>query len=98
MNQNTSITHKIYKSDLSENLTFSPKLLADDTAFFSVVKNIGASITELNDDLKKVSEWTFRRKMTFNPNPAKQGQKLIFSTKSQMINHPPLLCKQIIVP
>ena len=53
MNQNTSITHKIYKSDLSENLTFSRKLLADDTAFFSVVKNIGASITELNDDLNK---------------------------------------------
>ena len=43
----------IYVNDLSENLASNPKLFADDTPLFSVVKNVDASNIDLNNNLKK---------------------------------------------
>ena len=79
----------IYVYDLSDNLTSNPKLFADDTLLFSVVKNVNASNIDLNNDLKKIGEWAFQWKMSFNPDPNKQAQELIFSSKVQTTNHPP---------
>ena len=31
-----------------------------------------------NHDLTRISEWTYRRKMLFNPDPSKQAQELFF--------------------
>ena len=73
----------IYINDLSENLASNPKLFADDTSLFSVVKNVDASNIDLNNDLKKISKWAFQWKMNFNPDPTKQAQELIFSRKSK---------------
>ena len=47
----------IYTNDLSESLTSNPKIFADDTSIFSVVKNVDASNIDLNNDLKEISEW-----------------------------------------
>ena len=80
----------IYINDLSDNLASNPKLFADDTSLFSVVKNVDASNIDLNNDLKKIGEWAFQWKMSFNPDPTKQAQELIFSRKVQTTNHPPL--------
>ena len=33
--------------------------IADDTSLFCVVKNVDASNIDLNNDLKKISEWAF---------------------------------------
>ena len=77
----------IYINDLSENLASNPKLLADDTSLFSVVKNVDASNIDLNSDLKKISKWAFQCKMNFNHDPTKQAQELIFSHKVQTTNH-----------
>ena len=49
----------LYISDSSENLASNPKLFADDTPFFSVVKNVDASNIDLNNDLEKISERSF---------------------------------------
>ena len=46
---------------------------------------------ELNDDLKKVNDWTFQWKMSFNPDLSKQAQEVIFSRKSKRPTHPPLV-------
>ena len=45
----------MYINDLSDNLASNPKLFADDTLLFSVVKNVDASNIDLNNNLKKES-------------------------------------------
>ena len=87
----------IYINDLSDNLASNPKLFADDTSLFSVVKNVDASNIDLNNDLKKIGEWAFQWKMSFNPDPTKQAQELIFSRKVQTTN-PPLFFNKNVVP
>ena len=54
------------------------KLFADNSSLFSVVKNVDASNIDLNNDLKKMGEWVFQWKTSFNPDPIKKAQELIF--------------------
>ena len=70
-------------NDLLDNLTRNAKLFADDTSLFSVVHDVNTSAKNLNDDLKKVNDWVFQWKMSFNPDPRKQTQEIIFSRKSK---------------
>ena len=72
----------IYINDLFENLASNPKLFADDSSLFSVVKNVDASNIDPNNDLKKIGELAFPSKMNFNPDPTKQAQELIFFSQS----------------
>ena len=53
--------------------------------------DINTSANELNNDLKKVSNWAFQWKMSFNPDPSKQAQEVIFSRKLKKVTHPPLV-------
>ena len=71
----------IYISNLPDNLLTNVKLSADDTSLFSVVHNIATSSCDLNYDLNRVREWTF--KMSFNPEPWKLAQEVIFKCKLQ---------------
>ena len=80
----------IYINDLSEDLTTNAKLFADDVSLFSVVDNINLSATNLNSDLSKINAWENQWKMTFNPDPNKQAQEVIFSRKIRKTSHPPL--------
>ena len=52
---------------------------------------INISANELNNDLKRVSNWAFQWKMSFNPGPSKQAQEVIFSQKLKKATHPPLV-------
>ena len=63
------------------------KLFADDTSLFSVVHDVNTSSTNLNNDLRKISHWAIQWKMSFNPDPSKQAQEVIFSRKRQNPNH-----------
>ena len=45
----------------------------------------------LNNDLDKVSLWANKLKISFNLDPAKQGQEVNFSRKINKVYHPPLL-------
>ena len=78
----------IYINDLSDDLSTNAKLFADDTSLFSVVCDINTSAAHLNNDLWKISNWAFQWKMSFNPDPSKQAQEVIFSRKHQKISHP----------
>ena len=53
--------------------------------------DINVSAGELNEDLKKNSEWAFQWKMIFNPEASKQAQEVIFSRKIKETIHPPLV-------
>ena len=60
---------------------------------FSLKSNI-----DLHTDAKMTGEWAFQWKMNFNPDPAKQPQEMIFSSKVQTTNHPPLFFNENGVP
>ena len=59
------------------------KLFADDTLLFSVVQNKNNSASQLNNDLDKVSDWEYTWKTSFNPDPSKQVQEVIFQGNVQ---------------
>ena len=97
-----SITHEIYHSmgplllliyinDLAENLSSNRKLFADDTSLFSAVRDLNTSVIEIDDHLKKIEGWAHQWKMSFNPNPLKQAQEVIFSRKRNKPHHPDII-------
>ena len=45
----------IYTNDLSNGLSTTAKLFADDKSFLSIVKNVNTSVSRLNSDLSKIS-------------------------------------------
>ena len=79
----------IYINDLPDGLSSNAKLFADDTSLFSVVHDINTSAIELNNDLKKINDWVFQWKMTFNLDRSEQAQEIIFSRKLKTTTHPP---------
>ena len=68
----------------------NPKLFADDTSLFSVTHDVNLSQIDLNEDLDKINNWTYQWKMSFNPDPSKKAQEVIFSRKANNVLHPPL--------
>ena len=65
-------------------------MFADDTCLFSVVKDPLISAISLNNDLFKIQQWAYQWKMSFNPDPSKQAQEIVFTRKRSLIHHPPL--------
>ena len=86
----------IYINHLPDNLSTNVKLFADNTSLFSVVHDIATSSSSsssssscgLNYDLNRVREWAFQWKMSFNPEPSKQAQEVIFTHKLQKKDYP----------
>ena len=98
----------MYINDLLKGLNLNTKLFADGTSLFNIVKDKNDSADILNNDLQLISNWTYKWKMLFNPGPKKPAQKVLFSRKSQIRNHPTLslnniqverstYCKQLIL-
>ena len=80
----------IYINDLADGLSSIAKLFADGTSLSSVFHNANTTAKELNNDLVKISNWAYQWKMSFNPDPSKQAQDVIFSRKLNKDYHPPL--------
>ena len=76
--------------DLEYGLSTNAKLFADDTSLFSVVYNANTTAKELNNDLVKINRWAYQWKMSFNLDPSKQAQEVIFSRKTKKEYHSPL--------
>ena len=87
----------IYINDLSDNLSSNVKLFPDYTSLFSVTHDVKVSARELNDDLRKISNWAFQWKISFNPDVNKQAQEVIFSRKIKSNIHPLLVFNNNIV-
>ena len=56
---------------------------------------MNVSARELNDDLRKISNWAFQWKMSFSPDVNKQAQKVIFSRKIKSNIDPPLVFNNV---
>ena len=78
----------IYINDLSDGIISDVKLFAEDTSIFSTVYSTNKTADSLNNDLQKISEWAYKWKMSFNPDPTKQAQEVIFSRKLKKPLHP----------
>ena len=78
----------IYINDLPDNLESKPKVFADDTSLFSIVKDEQLSCDQLNRDLNKISEWAHQWKMSFNPDPSKQAVEVYFTRRTLPANAP----------
>ena len=81
----------IYINNLIENLQSNPKLFADNTSLFTLINDSNATAKQLCEDLDKIKEWAFQWKMSFNPDPSKQAQEVIFTRKVKKVVHPPIL-------
>ena len=80
----------IFSNDLADGLSSNAKLFADDTSFFSFMHDVDTSANELNNDLYQINKWAFQWKMSFNPDPRKQAQDIIFCRNTEKICHPTL--------
>ena len=87
----------IYINDLSDDLITNAKLFADDTSLFSVVHDVNTSTNNLNSGLSKINDWATQWKMSFNSNPIKQAQEIIFSRKRQNLNRDSIYFNQNVV-
>ena len=77
----------IFINDLPEKLQSTVKLFADDASLFSTVYEPNISASQLESDLKKFFHWTYKWKMSFNPDLSKQAQRVIFSRKTVKVSH-----------
>ena len=80
----------VYINDLEDGIKSSVKFFADDTSIFSIVRDPLVSAQELNYDLDLICRWAQQWKMSFNPDPTKQAEEVIFSHKLASLNHPPI--------
>ena len=87
----------IYTNDLPETLVLNPELFADDTSLFSVIFDKDLSAKNLNNDLNRINNWAFQWKMSFDPDPNKQVQEVLFSRKIQKSSRPSLIFNNNIV-
>ena len=62
---------------------------------FSIVRDPKMSADDLNHDLQLINQWAFQWKMSFNPDPNKPAEEIIFSHKRHSQDHPPLYFNNI---
>ena len=62
------------------------KSFADDTSVSSVVKNKEESAGDLTNDLDSIFKWAYKWKMSFNPDPKKSAEEVLFSRKKLKYN------------
>ena len=82
----------IYINDLADGLSSNTTLFAGDS-LFSVIHDSVITTLELNSDLSRIKQWALQWKMSFNPDPDKQAQEVIFSRKLRKVCHSPLRFK-----
>ena len=85
----------IFINDLEDGIKSHVKFFADDTSLFSIVKDPIKSATDLNHDLDVIATWAYQWKMSFNPDPTKLAEEVLFSCKNQHVEHPPLFFNNV---
>ena len=85
----------IYINDLECGILSRIKFFADDTSLYSIVEDPIKSARELNHDLAVINEWARQWKMSFNPDPTKPAEEILFSHKKSKPHHPPLFLNGI---
>ena len=80
----------IYVNDLPNRHKSECKLLAADTSLFFVAHGVNTSVSDINKDLKLISDWAVQWKTSFNSDLSKQPKEIIFSRKRMTSFHPSL--------
>ena len=75
----------VYINDLADGLSSNAKLFADDTSLLLVIHDAETSGNELKSDLSHINKRAFQWKMSFNPDPSKMAQEIIFSRKTKFL-------------
>ena len=83
----------LYVNNLLDDVASNPKLFADNTSLFSIVKNIDNTGIDLNKNLRIVNKLALQWKISFSPDPAKQAQQVIASCNIIKANNPLLFFK-----
>ena len=78
----------IFINDLPDNLICNPKLFADDVSLNAVMYERNVCTNSLNDDLKRLYEWSVKWKKIFNPNPTKPAEDVIFTKRNLTLYDP----------
>ena len=84
----------LYVNDILEDLESEVLLFADDTCLFAVGKDPAETSQVLNRDLVKISDWSKKWKVCFNPTKTKD---MIFSNNKFLNNSPPIIFNEILV-
>ena len=69
----------VYINDIIDFVDSDIRIFADDTFIFRVADQ--SSTDELNNDLKRITEWAHQWKMVFNPDISKQAVEVVFTNK-----------------
>ena len=85
----------VYINDLEKGIKSTVKFFADDTSIYSIVHNPVLSAEELNHDLELINKWAHQWKMSFNPDPNKQAEEILFSNKLKSSVHPPIFFNNV---
>ena len=80
----------IYINDLTNNISSSIKLFADDASLFLRVRDVAMCHQIIKKDLKTITAWAHQWRMKFNPDITKQAVEVIFSQKRNKPKHPPI--------
>jgi hypothetical protein len=80
----------IYINDLTDSISSTIRLFADDSSLFVRVRDINESHSRLMADLETIAAWGKQWKMEFNPDLSKQAIEVIFSHKKKKPVHPDL--------
>ena len=67
----------------STGLSLYPKLFADDTSLFLALPDMTSLAIDLNNNLWKINNREYQWKKSFDPDPSKQAQKVILSSKNK---------------
>ena len=77
-------------NDLTADLKCHVKLFADDTSLFTVVKESNAAAEDMNHDRELTSKWVRGWRMSFNPDPEKQGTTAVKEKASNRSSSNPI--------
>ena len=80
----------VFINDLENGIKSGINFFADDTSIFSIVRDPCLTAEELNQDLNTINQWATQWKMSFNPDPTKPAEEILFSVKRKSPDHPPL--------
>ena len=72
-------------------MIFPLSCVDDDTFLFSVVQNVNETAVNLNKNLENINKWAQQWKMTFNRDPRKMAQEVLFSRKKSKVIRPFLI-------
>ena len=75
----------IYINNLLDILTSNPNLFADDTSLLSTVRDPNAMVNQIDTDFHNINRWAYQWKMSFNPDPRKQAQEVIFTLERRLM-------------